>query len=101
MKDPLDILFYSIQSGEDVEVLLKDENLWATQNSISTLFGVKKANISTHINNIYSDGELEPNSTVQKIQTVCTEGGDRPDTCRDLCSAQYRYYTIDSQGQIP
>ena len=88
MKDPLDIIFYSIQSGEDVEVLLKDENLWATQNSISTLFGVKKANISTHINNIYSDGELEPDSTVQKIQTVRTEGG------REV-KRSLEYYNLD------
>lgn len=74
MTDPLDILVYNKQGVDGVEVILKDETIWATQLSMSHLFGVAKGTISTHIKNIYSDGELEPEATVSKIETVRMEG---------------------------
>lgn len=88
MSDPLDVLIYSIQSGDDIEVLLKDESIWATQLSISKLFGVDKGTVSRHIKNIYSDGELESGPTVAKIETVRSEG-DR-EVKRTL-----EYYNLD------
>ena len=88
MSDPFDVLIYSIQSGNDIEVLLKDESIWATQLSISKLFGVDKGTVSRHIKNIYSDGELESGPTVAKIETVRSEG-DR-EVKRTL-----EYYNLD------
>lgn len=44
---------------EDVSVrALRDETIWLTQKSMSELFGCTSDNISRHLQNIFSDGEL-------------------------------------------
>ena len=60
--------------GKKVEVQLKEETIWLTLNQIAYLFDVQKAAISKHIKNIFNSGELLPNSTVSKMETVQTEG---------------------------
>ena len=60
--------------GKKVEVHLKEETIWLTLNQIAYLFDVQKAAISKHIKNIFNSGELLPNSTVSKMETVQTEG---------------------------
>ncbi len=57
-----------------VEVQLKEETIWLTLNQIAYLFDVQKAAVSKHIKNIFQSGELEPESTVSKMETVQTEG---------------------------
>lgn len=52
----------------------EDENIWLTQKIMSMLYDVDVRNISEHINNIYSDSELEENSTIRNFQIVQTEG---------------------------
>lgn len=52
----------------------EDENIWLTQKIMSMLYDVDVRNISEHINNIYSDSELEENSTIRNFQVVQTEG---------------------------
>ena len=49
--------------------------LWLTQKQIAELFGVQKANISKHFKNIFTEGELDKNSTVSILETVQNEGG--------------------------
>lgn len=55
--------------GEDLgaEIILKDENVWATQKSISEIFATERSVITKHIGNIFLDGELEEDSNVQKM----------------------------------
>ncbi len=60
-----------------IEVQLKEETIWLTLNQIAYLFDVKKAAISKHIKNIFKSGELNPNSTVSKMETVQLEGKRR------------------------
>ena len=50
------------------------ETLLANLNQIADLFGVQKSAISKHIKNIFESGELNPNATVSKIETVQKEG---------------------------
>ena len=70
-----DFLLYTGNNGDiKVDVLLKDETIWLTQKVIGRLFGKSKATISEHFKKIYSEGELEPDSTVRKFRTVQTEG---------------------------
>ena len=58
-----------------LEVLLRDESIWLSQQKIADLFGVQKAAISKHLKNIYASGELKENTTVSKMETVRDEGG--------------------------
>jgi len=69
-----EIIFYNSNNGLQLEVLLKDETVWLTQNQIALLFDVEKAAISKHIKNIINSGELTENSTVSILETVQIEG---------------------------
>ena len=57
-----------------LEVNLKDDTVWLTQQQIAKLFDSSRTNIIEHINNIYSDGELDKNSTCQDFRQVRKEG---------------------------
>ena len=50
-----------------VSVMLINNDLWLTQNLIAELFDTSRSTITQHINNIFRDGELEENNTVEKI----------------------------------
>lgn len=74
MTNPLDTIFYQSDDGSKIDVFLKDENIWVTQKTMSVLFGVNPQAITKHILNIYSEGELEQNSTCSKMEQVQKEG---------------------------
>lgn len=71
-----------------LEVKLEHETVWLTQKQIATLFDVKKAAISKHISNIYSQGELDRDSTVSKMETVQIEG-------TRAIKREIEYYNLD------
>jgi hypothetical protein len=69
------IVIYQADSGTTrLEVRLQDETVWLTQNLMAELYQTTKQNISLHIQNIYEEGELDPEATVKKYLTVRTEG---------------------------
>lgn len=69
------ILIYRTPVGStEIEVNMKDETVWLTQNQISSLFQTTKQNISLHINNIFKEGELQPNSVVKEYLTTASDG---------------------------
>lgn len=57
-----------------LEVNMKDDTVWLTQQQMAELFDSSRTNIIEHINNIYSDGELDKNSTCQDFRQVRKEG---------------------------
>ncbi len=57
-----------------LEVNMKDETVWLSQQQMAELFDSSRTNIIEHINNIYSDGELEKDSTCQNFRQVRIEG---------------------------
>ncbi len=61
-------------SAKRVEVHLKGDSLWLTQNQMADLFDVQKAAISKHLKNIFVSGELVAAATVSKLETVQQEG---------------------------
>ena len=70
-------LTYVASTGDQtdsVEMRYEDENIWLTQKMMSTLYDVDVRTISEHINNIYSDSELEEDSTIRNFRIVQTEG---------------------------
>ena len=52
----------------------EDENIWLTQKMMSTLYDVDVRTINEHIKKIYSDSELEKDSTIRNFRIVQTEG---------------------------
>ena len=85
-----EILFYKTDNGEvRIEILLYQENLWLTQAKMAELFEVQKAAVSRHLKNIYDEGELSPEATVSKMETVQQEG-------KRLVRRETNYYNLDA-----
>lgn len=59
---------------QGVQVLYKDETVWATQKAMATLFDVGVPAINKHLNNIFEEGELKKEATISKMEIVQTEG---------------------------
>ena len=59
---------------DSVEMRYEDENIWLTQKMMATLYDVDVRTINEHIKKIYSDSELEEDSTIRNFRIVQTEG---------------------------
>lgn len=59
---------------DSIEMRYEDENIWLTQKMMATLYDIDVRTVSEHIKKIYSDSELEENSTIRKFRIVQTEG---------------------------
>ena len=57
-----------------LEVNMKDDMVCLTQEQMAELFNTSRTNIIEHISNIYSDEELDKNSTCQDFRQVRKEG---------------------------
>lgn len=70
-----EIIIYQTQDGQTkIDVRLENETVWLTQNQMAELFQTTKQNVSSHIKNIFEEGELSENSTVKDYLTVQQEG---------------------------
>ena len=70
-----DFLLYTTPNGRvKVEIFLKDENVWLTQERIAQLFGVQRPAITKHLKNIFESGELRE-AVVSSILELTTAHG--------------------------
>jgi hypothetical protein len=69
------IIIYTGAGGQPViEVRIEGETVWLTQAQLVGLFDSSKANISEHIKNIFTEGELQEEAVVRKFRTTATDG---------------------------
>ena len=68
------ILYTDKDDNVNVEVILRNEDVWLNIESLTKLFKIDRTGITRHINNIYTDKELEESSTCAKIAQVQKEG---------------------------
>ena len=59
---------------DSIEMRYEDENIWLTQKMMATLYDVDVRIINEHIKKIYSDSELEEDSTIRNFRIVQMEG---------------------------
>jgi len=69
-----EIILYQPNETVSLEVRLDEDTVWLTQQQMKEQFNSSKQNISLHINNIYTEGELDVQSTVKEYLTVQKEG---------------------------
>jgi hypothetical protein len=70
-----EILVYTAEDGSSrIRVLLEDETVWLTQAMMAELYETSKQNVSLHIRNILSEGELQEDSVVKDYLTTATDG---------------------------
>lgn len=75
MSNELQFLLYNMPDADGkVQVVIKDETLWCTQKAMAQLFGVGVPAISKHLKNIFAEGELNPDTTISKMETVVNRG---------------------------
>jgi hypothetical protein len=89
MKNNSQIVIYKTSDGKTkIDVRFEGETVWLTQNVIAELFQTTKQNVGQHIGNIFSEGELDKDSTVKNFFTVQKEGSRSVE--RNL-----EYYNLD------
>ncbi len=96
------IIIYQTADGETtVDVRLEDENVWLTQGQMQELFNQTRQNVSLHINNIFSEGELTKSETVKESLTVQNEGKRSVKRTKELAysSGHIQYWNL-SLGDI-
>ena len=59
---------------DSFEMCYENENIWLTQKMMATLYDVDVRTINEHIKKIYSDSELEEDSTIRNFRIVQTKG---------------------------
>ena len=75
MDKELNFLIYNTPDKDvSVRAVVKDESIWLTQKAMAELFGCSTDNISLHLKNIFSEGELDKNSVTEKISATASDG---------------------------
>ncbi|MBR5505264.1 MAG: virulence RhuM family protein [Clostridia bacterium] len=68
------LLYKAEQEDISVDALVKDETIWLTQKAMAELFDCTSDNISLHLKNIFSEGELDKISVTEKISATASDG---------------------------
>lgn len=84
--------------GIKLEVNVKDETVWLTQDQMSKLFGKAKSTINEHIKNIFKENELQENETMTKFGN--SEFSDKPTNYYNLDMIISVGYRVKSQQGI-
>lgn len=83
------ILIYQNEKGDTkIDVYFAEDTIWMTQRTMAELYQTSPQNITLHIKNIYSDGELNVVSTCKEYLQVQTEGRREVERSR-------KYYNLD------
>ena len=60
MNEQNQILIYQTEDGQtQVDVRMENETVWLSANQMAMLFGRDEKTIRKHVNNVFSEGELE------------------------------------------
>jgi len=82
-----EFLLYTTPNGKvKVEIFLRDETVWLTQEKIAQLFGVQRPAITKHLKNIFESGELQENSVSSILEHTAADGK----------TYQTKFYNLDA-----
>ena len=83
----VEFLIFMLEGKDDgIQVIYKNETIWATQKAMAQLFDVGVPAISKHLKNIFESGELVENSVISKMETTASDGKNYNTT----------YYNLDA-----
>lgn len=70
-----EFLLYTTPGGKvKVEIFLRDETIWLTQEKIALLFGVQRPAVTKHLKNIFESGELAEYSVSSILEHTAPDG---------------------------
>ncbi|WP_347488874.1 RhuM family protein [Desulfoscipio sp. XC116] len=87
-----EIQFLMYDADGEVEVLVQDETIWATQKTIAQLFDVGVPAISKHLKNIFQSGELDEKVVVSILENTTQHGAMEGKTQTN----SVKYYNLDA-----
>lgn len=64
------ILYQTKELASRIEVRVEDETVWLNRNQIASLFNRDVKTIGKHINNVFTEAELDKDATVANFATV-------------------------------
>ena len=89
MNDDSQIAIYTTPNGDaQIDVTMREDTIWMTQDAMARLFQTTTPNINMHIRNVLKDGELDRVATIKDFLTVRTEG-------RRRVSRNITHYNLD------
>ena len=89
MDQQQNILIYQNNDGSiKLDVHLQNETVWVNRQQMAMLFNRDVKTIGKHINNVFTEGELDRDSTVANFATVQNEGGRKVERLIE-------YYNLD------
>jgi len=75
MEQKSEIILYQSTNGQTkIDVRLENETVWLNQKQMAELFQTTVPNINMHLKNIFDEGELNPEATIQNSLIVRLEG---------------------------
>jgi len=88
-----EFLLYTTPNGKvKVEIFLRDENLWLTQEKIAQLFGVQRPAITKHLKNIFESGELNERAVSSILEHTTQHGAIEGKTQ----TKEVKFYNLDA-----
>ncbi|MDR3005857.1 MAG: virulence RhuM family protein [Acidovorax sp.] len=93
MSSDRQIAIYSSPQGQ-VDVRLEGDTVWLSQEQMTQLFGRERSVISKHIRNVFNDGELEEESTVQNLHIAQSDKPVRFYNLDVIISVGYRVKSV-------
>ena len=92
-----EFLIFMLEGKENgIQVMYKDETIWATQKAMAQLFDVGVPAISKHLKNIFESGELDGNSVISKMETTASDGKNYDTTFYNLDAIISVGYRVNS-----
>ena len=89
MEEKNNIIIYQLEDGKTkIDVKLEDETVWLSQQQMAKLFSTSRTNVIEHINNIYTEEELDKDSTCRNFRQVQKEGNR-------TVNREIPYYNLD------
>lgn len=80
------LTFVAEGKEQGIQVLYKNETVWATQKAMAMLFDCSSDNIGLHLKNIFKSGELDENSVTEKNSATAADGKNY----------QIKFYNLDA-----
>lgn len=75
MTKEIQFILYQLPEEEGkVQVVIKDETIWATQKAMSQLFDCSTDNVGLHLKNIFASEELNKEAVTEKISATAADG---------------------------
>lgn len=86
------VLYKTENEAVSIDTIVKDENMWLSQNGMAKLFGIDRTGIGRHLSNIFKSGELIEED-VCEIITLSTQHGAMSEKKHD---SHTKFYNLDA-----